>query len=155
MAKVTTGVYPVFDIVFSIGTKGLASAEEDMASIKDMESFSLAIEGTTQKWSTLDMAGWSRALMTGKGLTISLKGKRNVGDPGNDYVSSITFKDGLDCTTKASVDFPDGSKLEFNCVIDVKSFLGGEAQDVAPLEFDMIVDGKPVFTEAPSALAGS
>ena len=34
MAKVTTGVYPVFDIVFSIGTKGLASSEDDMASIR-------------------------------------------------------------------------------------------------------------------------
>ena len=155
MAKVKSGAFPVFDLGFKIGIKGLASTEEEMVTIKDMESFSLALEGNTQKWSTLDMAGWSRALMTGKGLTISLKGKRNVGDPGNDYVSSITFKDGLDCTTKASVDFPDGSKLEFNCVIDIKSFLGGEAQDVAPLEFDMIVDGKPVFTEAPSVPAGS
>ena len=53
MAKVTTGVYPVFDIVFSIGTKGLASAEEDMASIKDMESFSLSIESNVEKWSAM------------------------------------------------------------------------------------------------------
>lgn len=155
MAKVKSGVFPVFDLGFKIGIKGLSSADEDMVTIKDIESFSLGVEGNTQKWNTLDMEGWSRALMTGKGLTISLKGKRNVGDPGSDYISSTTFKDGLDCTTKASVDFPDGSKLEFNCVIDVKSFLGGEAQDVAPLEFDMIVDGKPVFTEVPSAPAGS
>lgn len=155
MAKVKSGAFPVFDLGFKIGTKGMDSADGDLVTIKDMESFSLAIEGNTQKWSTLDMAGWSRALMTGKGLTISLKGKRHVGDPGNDYISSTAFKDGLDCTTKASVDFPDGSKLEFNCVIDIKSFLGGEAQDVAPLEFDMIVDGKPTFTEAPTAPAGS
>lgn len=96
----------------------------------------------------MDQKGWSRALMTGKKLTISLKGKRNVGDAGNDYVASTAFKDGLDCSTKASVEFPDGSKLTFNCVLDVKNLLGGESQDVAPLEFDMICDGKPTFTES-------
>lgn len=91
--------------------------------------------------------------MTGKSMSVSLKGKRNVGDPGNDYVASVAFKDGLNCSSKAAVEFPDGSKLAFDCVLDIKSFLGGESQDVAPLEFDMIVDGKPEFTEAPAPAA--
>lgn len=153
MSKVTSGSFPVFDIEFKIGTKGLKSTESDMATIKDMESFSLSIEGNTQKWNPMDMKGWSRAMMTGKGMTISLKGKRNVGDAGNDYVASIAFKDGLDCTTKAAVVFPDGSQLAYDCVLDIKALFGGESQDVAPLEFDMIVDGKPEFTEAPSTPA--
>lgn len=153
MAKVTSDVFPVFDIEFKIGTKGKESSTSDMVMVKDMESFSLSIEGNTSKWNPMDMKGWSRALMTGKGMTISLKGKRNVGDPGNDYVASVAFKDGLDCSTKGEVNFPDGSKLAFDCVLDIKSFLGGESQDVAPLEFDMIVDGKPVFTEAPAPSA--
>lgn len=150
MGKVKSGVFPVFDIEFKVGTKGLESTEQDMVTVLDMESFSLSIEGNTQKWNAMDMKGWTRALMTGKGLTISLKGKRNVGDPGNDYVAGVSFKDGLDCSTKFSVDFPDGSKLAGNCVLDVKSVLGGESQDVAPLEYDIIVDGKPTFTEAPT-----
>lgn len=144
----TSGVFPVFDIDFEIGTKGKDSSTTDFVTVKDMESFSLTIEGNTQKWSPMDMKGWSRALMTGKGATIGLKGKRNVGDKGNDYVANTAFKSGLDCSTKAKVNFPDGSKLEFDCVLDVKSVLGGEAEDVAPLEFDMIIDGKPTFTEA-------
>ena len=150
MAKVKSGVFPVFDLGFKVGIKGLASTDEDMVTIKDMESFSLAIEGNTSKWNPMDMKGWGRALMTGKSMTVSLKGKRNVGDPGNDYVASVAFKDGLNCSSKAAVEFPDGSKLTFDCVLDIKSFLGGESQDVAPLEFDMIVDGKPSFTEAPA-----
>ena len=40
-----------------------------------MESFSIAIDGSVQNWNPMDMKGWSRALMTGKKLTISLKGK--------------------------------------------------------------------------------
>lgn len=147
MSKVTSGVFPVFDIEFKVGTKGLTSEEADLKTVKDMESFSLSIEGSTQNWNPMDMKGWSRALMTGKKLTISLKGKRNVGDDGNDYVASVAFKDGLDCSTIFAVDFPDGSKLTGDCVLDVKSVLGGESQDVAPLEFDIIVDGKPTFTE--------
>jgi len=136
MVKVTSGVFPVFD------------TEADLVTVADMESFSLSIEGNTQTWNPMDTKGWQRALMTGKGLTISLTGKRNIGDTGNDYVASTAFKDGLDCSTTFSVNFPDGSKLSGNCVLDVKSVLGGESTDVAPLEFDMIVDGKPTFTEA-------
>jgi predicted secreted protein len=141
-----SGVFPVFDIVFKISATGASG--EPTTEIADMESFSIAIDGNTVTWNPMDQKGWSRALMTGKKLTISLKGKRNVGDAGNDYVASTAFKDGLDCSTKASVEFPDGSKLTFNCVLDVKNLLGGESQDVAPLEFDMICDGKPTFTES-------
>lgn len=147
MGKVMSGVFPVFDIEFKVGTKGLTSEELNMATVKDMESFSLAIDGNIQNWNPMDMKGWARALMTGKKLTISLKGKRHVGDSGNDYVAGVAFKDGLDCSTKFSVDFPDGSKLSGECVLDVKSALGGESQDVSPLEFDIVVDGKPTFTQ--------
>lgn len=151
MTRVTSNVFPVFDLLFKIGIKGVDSTDAEMMPVKDMTSFSLSIEGNTQKWNPLDMKGWGRALMTGKAATISLNGKRHVGDPGNDYVASIAFKDGLDCTTKGEVEFPDGSKLKYNCVLDVKDFLGGESQDVAPLSFDMIVDGKPEYIEAPAS----
>ena len=40
--------------------------------------------------------GWIRRLMTAKGMTISVSGKRNVGDAGNDYVASKSFKNGRD-----------------------------------------------------------
>lgn len=86
--------------------------------------------------------------MTGKKFSISLKGKRNVGDAGNDYIHSTTFKNGLDCSTKAAVEFPDGSKLEFNCIINVTNDSGGETTDVAPLEFELKGDGKPTYTAA-------
>ena len=50
MAKVKSGVFPVFDLDFKIGTKGKDSTEQDMVTIKDMETFSLSIEGNTSKW---------------------------------------------------------------------------------------------------------
>ena len=148
-----SGVFPVYNLIFKIGTKGKASTEEDMVSIAQMETFSLSIDGTVEEWTTMSEAGWSNSLMTGKKFTIGLKGKRCVGDKGNDYVADIAWKDGLDCSTKGEIEFPDGSKLAFNCVINVKNIGGADSTNVAPLEFEMIGDGKPTLTPAPSLLA--
>ncbi|MDV3426663.1 MAG: hypothetical protein LIR50_05670 [Bacillota bacterium] len=143
-----TGVYPVYNIEFKIGTNGLASTDTEMVTIADMETFSPKIDGSVEKWTPMTSAGWERSLMTGKAFSISLKGKRNVGDEGNDYVAECAWKDGLDCSTKAEVSFPDGSKLAFNCVIDVTNPFGDDSTKVAPLEFDLVGDGKPTFTAA-------
>lgn len=141
------GVFPVYDLVFKIGTKGKAStAPTDMAPIANLESFGLAIEGTVEEWTPLDSEGWKRALMTGKGLNLSLKGKRTVGDKGNDYIAGIAWLDGVECSTKAEIAFPDGSKLAFDCVVDVKNVGAGDSTNVAPIEFDLKGDGKPVYT---------
>lgn len=146
--KVTTGNYPVYDIKFKIGINGPTSAEADLVTVKDMESFSIAIESTIDKWNPLDQGGWARALATAKSGSISLKGKRNVGDPGNDYVNGVIWKDGLDCSTKFKVEFPDGTSIDGNCVLDVKSAPGGDSTNVAALEFDIVFDGKPTYTPA-------
>ncbi|QLY79181.1 phage tail tube protein [Clostridium intestinale] len=146
-----TGVFPVYDIEFKVGTKGRSSVEEDLKTVADMETFSIAIDGKIEKWTSMTTAGWERALMTGKALSISLKGKRNVGDPGNDYVADTAWKDGLACSSIAQVKFPNGAKLDFDCIVDVKSVGGGDSTNVAPLEFDLVGDGKPDWTPAPAA----
>lgn len=145
MANVTSGVFPVYQMNFKVGTKGLASEIGDMVSVKDLESFSIAMEGGTENWTSMDSNGWAHSLMTAKKMTVSVKGKRSIGDAGNDYVAATLYKDAADCKTKAIIEFPDGGSLAFNCVLDVKTF-GGDSTNVTPLEFDMIADGKPVYT---------
>lgn len=142
------GVFPVYNLVFKIGTKGKASEEADMAEIADLESFGISIEGSVENWTPMTTAGWARALMTGKSFSIDMKGKRSVGDEGNDYVADIAWKDGLDCSTKGEIEFPDGAKLAFDCVINVTNVGGGDSTNVAPLEFTMQGDGRPVYTPA-------
>ncbi|MEY8001205.1 phage tail tube protein [Clostridium sp. Mt-5] len=143
-----TGVFPVYNIIFKIGTKGLASTDTDMVPIADMESFTMKIAGKTDDWVPMTTNGWGRSLMTEKSFTITLKGKRNVGDPGNDYVNNVAWMDGLSCSTRAEIDFPDDSKLNFNCVIDVQNAGGDASTKTAPLEFDLKSDGKPTYTPA-------
>ena len=143
------GVYPVYKNVFKIGTKGLASVlPTDMVVIADIETFSPSIDGTVEEWTPMNTEGWVRALMTGKKLTVSLSGKRNDGDAGNDYVAGLAWKDGLDCSTKAEWTFPSGAKLSFNCVVNVTTPGGGDSTNVDGLEFELICDGKPTFTPA-------
>lgn len=145
-----TGVFPVYNIKFKVGTNGKASSSSEMAIIAEMETFSISVDGTVEEWTPMNTDGWSRTLMTGKKLTVGLSGKRCVGDKGNDYVAAMAWKDGLDCSTKAEIEFPDGAKLVFDCVINVKNVGGGDSTGVAPLEFDMQGDGKPVYTPGSS-----
>lgn len=142
------GVFPVYKLKFKIGTKGKASEAADMAEIAELESFGLSIEGNVENWTSMDESGWASNLMTGKSFSFDMKGKRCVGDPGNDYVAEVAMKDGLDCSTKGEIEFPDGAKMEFGCVLDVTNIGGGDSINVAPLEFTMHGDGKPEYTPA-------
>ncbi|MFT8347685.1 phage tail tube protein [Clostridium saccharoperbutylacetonicum] len=141
-------VFPVYNIKFKVGTKGLASSDADMATIADMETLTMKIDGKVEDWTPMTTSGWARKLMTGKSFSISLKGKRNYGDAGNDYVADCAWKDGLDCSTKAQIEFPNGDTVNFNAVIDVSNPGGDDSTKVAPLEFELQGDGKPSYVKA-------
>lgn len=141
MAK--TGVYPVFENKFKIG-----ASSNSLNTIADMESFSVSIDGNTEEWSPMDAEGWLRRLNTGKALTISLNGKRNIGDAGNDFVAGLAWNTGTDCNAYFEWEFPGGAKLAFGCVVNVTNLGGGESRNVAPLEFEVLSDGKPTYTAA-------
>ncbi len=138
------GVFPVFELDFKINT--LPGGVATLASIKDIETMSLSIDGDVQEWTPMDTEGWVRRLMTGKSFTMGLNGKRNIGDAGNDFVHGLAFKTGVDCTTNAEITFPDGAKLAFNCVVNVTETGGGESTNVGPLAFELMSDGKPTYT---------
>ncbi|MFV0394664.1 MAG: phage tail tube protein [Coprobacillaceae bacterium] len=142
------GAFPVYNMVFKIGTKGLLSEDGDFVEIAELENLGLKIDGVVESWTAMNTAGWARKLMTGKSGSIDLKGKRSVGDPGNDYVHNTAYKDGLECSTKAMILFPDGAKLEFDCVVNVNNAGGDESTKVSPLEFTLDIDGKPTYTPA-------
>lgn len=146
MAK--TGVFPVFDNKFKVGKAGRASEELEMVTVAEMENFSVSIDGNVEEWSPMDAEGWKKRMTTGKAITISLSGKRCIGDAGNDYIASLAWMSGTDCDTKAEWEFPDGSKLTFDAVVSVTAIGGGDSTNVAPLEFDLMSHGKPTFTDA-------
>ena len=148
MATVTTGVYPVYDNVFKIGVKGSTSTKEDMKTIADCETFSLSMDNNVEEWTPMTTEGWIRRMQTGKGFSISISGKRNVGDAGNDYVASKLFASGKSVESKFLWEFADGTTVEFDCLISVSNAGTGDSTYVAPLEFEVMANGKPTVTPA-------
>ena len=139
-----TGVYPVYDQQFKIG-----AASNSVATIADMESFSVSFDNNIETWYAIAEDGWQKALMTGKAITISVSGKRNVGDTGNDFVAGMAFKNGREAECVFQWTFKDGTVVEFaNAVIDVREMGGGDSTNVAPLNFDIHSNGQPTVTPA-------
>lgn len=141
----STGVHPVNAMTFGVNTSGRTG--ETSTVVKDAESLSISIDNNIEEWDAMDAEGWKRRLTTAKSISISMGGKRNYGDPGNDYVASLFMKNGQDCNSVFTVTFPNGDKLVMPCVINVTS-LGGDATAADGLEWEALSDGKPNYIDA-------
>lgn len=143
----TTGVYPCYENQFKINTS--ASETAAWSTIADCESFSVSFDNGVEEWTPFESEGWTRRLMTAKSVTISVKGKRNVGDTGNDAVAGLAFKNGRNVEKDFQWTFPDGTVVQFDgAVFDVKNVGAADSTNVAPLEFDVMSNGKPTVTPA-------
>lgn len=144
MAK--TGVYPCYENQFQIDT----AAAEGSAALKDIadcETFEVSFDNGVEEWKPFDTEGWSRRLLTAKAVTISVKAKRNVGDEGNDTVAGLAWKNGRDAEKDFQWTFPDGTVVKLpGAVINVTNIGAGDSTAVAPLEFEVLSNGKPEIT---------
>lgn len=146
MGLVTAGVYPVWENQFKIGTAGLASVlPTDMKTIADLETFSPSFDDTVETWTPMDTEGWIRRLKTGKAFGITMNGKRNIGDPGNDYVAGLIFASGSGAETKFEWTLPDGTIVAVDVVVNVTG-VGGDSTGADSLEFEVLSNGKPTIT---------
>ena len=146
MANRTSGVYPCYENQFKIG-----ESSTDAAAIADMESFSVSFDNGVEEWTPFDTEGWVRRLLTSKGITISVTGKRNIGDTGNDFVAGKFMANGTDAQGYVEWTFPDGGTVVFSdAVINVTNIGAGDSTGVGALEFDIQSNGKPTYTPATS-----
>jgi len=140
-------VYPAHELIIKVGINGTTSTAADMKVIKDIETIEVTIENDVQEWKSFQEEGWTSALTTGKKLSITLEGKRNVGDPGNDYIAGLALFNGTATQTLVSITFPDNSVLSGEFNVSVTNFgAGGAATDVAGLSAELISNGKPEYT---------
>lgn len=141
-----TGVFSCYENQFQVGKKGTTEATTNIA---DCEEFGVSFDNGVEEWNPFEEGGWKKRLMTAKSLTISVKGKRNIGDEGNDEIASCTFANGKEAERPFKWTFPDGATLFMeNAVISVTANGGGSSSSVAPLEFEVMSNGKPVYTPA-------
>lgn len=137
-----TGVYPCYENQFQVGDK-----KEGATTIADAESFSVSFDNGVEEWTPFDTEGWVRRLLTAKGITITVTGKRNVGDTGNDYVAGKAFVNGREAEGYFGWTFPDGTVVSWEAAVyNVTNIGAGDSTAVGPLEFDVMSNGKPVVT---------
>jgi hypothetical protein len=137
----TSGVYPVYENQFNI------KVGETYVDIAEMETFSVSFDNGVQEWTPFESEGWVRRLLTAKGITISVSGKRNLGDAGNNHVAGLAWKNGRESEADVKWNFPDGTVVEFTgSVINVTNIGAGDSTNVAPLEFEILSNGKPTVT---------
>lgn len=143
-----TGVYPCYENQFQIDTAA-SGATAAMKTIADCESFGVSFDNGVEEWTPFDTEGWMRRLMTAKSVTITVTAKRNVGDAGNDAVSELAWKNGRNVEKDFQWTFPDGTVVKFGqAVINVTNIGAGDSTAVAPLEFEVMSNGKPEITLA-------
>ena len=141
MAK-TEGVFPCYKNQVLIG-----DAAESKNDIAECESFSVSIDNGVATWNSFTQEGWQSALQTGKAITISVSAKRSIGDPGNDFVAGKWLANGQDAYAYFDWTFPDGTVVSWDkAVVNVTNINGGDSTNVAPLEFDIVSNGKPKVT---------
>jgi hypothetical protein len=142
-----TGVSATHETTLGISTAGRpVSGSATYTIIPEIEGCTVSINGVVQKWSAMDKAGWESALRTGCGLTFSITAKRVYGDTAHEYIASKALKTGTDCNSVCKLTFPNLDYIEIPCVLDVKKF-GGNTTEVDALEFDILSDGQPTYTE--------
>jgi hypothetical protein len=139
-----SGVFPAYENQFKINTSG-----ETYATIAQVETFEVAFDNGVEEWTPFEAEGWMSRLMTAKSVTITCTGKRSIGDTGNDFVAGLAFKNGQDAYANFQWVFADGTTVEFpNAVINVTNLGAADSTAVAPLEFEVMSNGKPTVTPA-------
>jgi hypothetical protein len=137
----TSGVYPVYENQFNVKVAG------ELVNIAEMETFSVSFDNGVQEWTPMESEGWVRRLLTAKSITISVSGKRNLGDAGNNFIATLAWKNGRESEADITWNFPDGTAVEFTgAVINVTNIGAGDSTNVAPLEFEILSNGKPTVT---------
>ena len=147
MAKVTSGVYPVnvneFEI--NVGTNNT----ENWVTVAELEEVSVTIDNNTETWKSFANGGWESALVTGKSAKIDIKGKRCVGDAGNDFIASKLLANGQDAYIPARLKIAEGKTLtwaQMACAVG-NAGTGGNATDVGALEATLTGHGKPTYED--------
>lgn len=144
----TNGVYPCYENQFKVNTG--TSATPTWSGIADCETFDCTFDNGIEEWHPFEHGGWVRRLQTAKSITLSVSGKRHIGDAGNDFIAALAWENGRDVEGDFQWTMPDGSVVEFKgAVISVTNAGSGASTDVAPLEFEIQSNGKPTYT--PSA----
>lgn len=149
MPNTVTGVFPVHANKFEVNT---GTGTENWVTVAELEEVNVKIDNTTEEWNTFANEGWGSALVTGKKSSIEIKGKRCIGDPGNDFIAGKLMENGPAAYISARVTMPTGDILTWEqmaCAV-ANNGASGAATNVGGLEATLTGHGRPELTKAGS-----
>ena len=145
----TTGVFPCYENQFWVNTSSTSTAVWE--TILDCETFEVSFDNGVEEWTPFESEGGVRRLMTAKNITITVTAKRNTdttsGKAGNNFIAGLAFENGRDAEADFKWQFQDGTVVIFEgSPINVTALGSGDSTAVAPLEFEVLSNGKPTVT---------
>ena len=144
MGKITNGVFPVHAGNFEVEVTKSGETKE-WVTVAELEEVNVEVDNNTETWNSFSAGGWQSALVTGKAAKISIKGKRCIGDAGNDLIAGKLLLSGQDAYIACRITHPDGTTLTWDkaaCAVK-NNGAGGKATDVGALEAELTCHGKP------------
>ena len=142
----------MYGIKMSIDTSGGTS--ESYAEIGDgIENMAEALNEVVNQFYFLSNQGFARNRVTGMAPTVTLTGRRVIGDEAQDYIFSKKFGLGDERESKIKIEIPKGENNEVitcPCTIANIQEFSGNTTDNSAISFELRFNGKPEVTTSPA-----
>lgn len=124
--------------------------------LKDVTEVGFKADNNRSEWNPFSTDGWTRNYVTTKSLSMSISKKHILGNDADDKLvdmlvtqsaysqNGIKFKFTFPKTADA---IATAATLEFDASIKFDSAFTAAAEEMATLDFEAMVDGKPTYTK--------
>lgn len=134
--------HPTFDKSGKVAIEDITSGDWARLAV-GVNTITPSASETSQKLSDYASEGHSETVVTGKDITLAVSGDRYVGNPGQEYVSSMWLKMGNAVKTRC-IYVVNGNAIESACTITAIVPTGGNANANQTFSCTINFDGIPV-----------
>ena len=134
--------HPVFDQSGKVAIDDITSGDWARLAV-GVNTITPSATETSQKLSDYASEGHTETVVTGKEVTLAISGDRYVGNPGQEYVSSMWLKMGNAVKTRC-IYVVNGNAIETACTITAIVPTGGQANANQAFSCTINFDGIPV-----------
>lgn len=144
--------HPTFDTSGKVAISDIAGDWARLA--VGINSITPAAADTSQQLSDYASEGHTETIVTGKNVTLAVAGNRYVGNPGQEYVSSMWLKMG-NAVKSRCIYVVNGQAIETACTITAIVPTGGTANQSQTFSCTVNFDGVPVVPDGMLTLTES
>ena len=145
--------HPTFDTSGKVAISDITTGDWARLAV-GINSITPAAADTSQQLSDYASEGHTETIVTGKNVTLAVAGNRYVGNPGQEYVSSMWLKMG-NAVKSRCIYVVNGQAIETACTITAIVPTGGTANQSQTFSCTVNFDGVPVVPDGMLTLTES